>query len=318
MACWEGGGSSSRRTDLGSLKLISFSRERERKERDFCFVLFFVYFYEGNIKMCVTCRSLRLNATRIYWLVWRRRGGKGKVVVCVCVDIRNTAQERENKKRASRYCRAWDIQFAGGCIYCSPNSLICTHHTHNWVWSPVNTQTHTHTHTHSTHSVSSLLGVDLISSALFIYYLYIFALSFVIFSVLPYPYIHQTHTHRRITQTKKTKQKNPQKYGAGDGGVHRAHGMVPSFPTPSIYTTQCCCIYILSYRIHLSIRERARPLMGRLDMYRVAANFSIRSRRRRMKWTFYLFWASPGLIFGCSKKWDEGRDWWGKKNKNKK
>ncbi len=66
MACWEGGGSSSRRTDLGSLKLISFSRERERKERDFCFVLFFVYFYEGNIKMCVTCRSLRLNATRIY------------------------------------------------------------------------------------------------------------------------------------------------------------------------------------------------------------------------------------------------------------
>jgi hypothetical protein len=213
--------------------------------------------------MCVTCRSLRLNATRIYWLVWRRRGGKSKVVVCVCVDIRNTAQERENKKRASRYCRAWDIQFAGGCIYCSPNSLICTHHTHNWVWSPVNTQTHTHTH--STHSVSSLLGVDLISSALFIYYLYIFALSFVIFSVLPYPYIHQTHTHRRITQTKKTKQKNPQKYGAGDGGVHRAHGMVPSFPTPSIYYTVLLYIYpILS---HPSIYPRARPALDGSTRY---------------------------------------------------
>jgi hypothetical protein len=207
--------------------------------------------------------------------------------VCVCVDIRNTAQERENKKRASRYCRAWDIQFAGGCIYCSPNSLICTHHTHNWVWSPVNTQTHTHTH--STHSVSSLLGVDLISSALFIYYLYIFALSFVIFSVLPYPYIHQTHTHRRITQTKKNKTKKTPKIWRGGwrGPSGARNGPLISNP---IHLLHSVVVYnILSYRIHLSIRERARPLMGRLDMYRVAANFSIRSRRRRMKWTFYLF-----------------------------
>jgi hypothetical protein len=158
--------------------------------------------------------------------------------VCVCVDIRNTAQERENKKRASRYCRAWDIQFAGGCIYFSPNSLICTHHTHNWVWSPVNTQTHTHTH--STHSVSSLLGVDLISSALFIYYLYIFALSFVIFSVLPYPYIHQTHTHTQKNNANENK-KNPKNMARGMAGSIGRTEWSPHFqPHPS--TTQCCCI----------------------------------------------------------------------------
>ncbi len=80
------------------------------------------------------------------------------------VDIRKISQKkRRRSKMRVDIVELGCIQFTGGCIYCSPNSLICTHththHTHNWVWSPVNTQT----------TVSLFFGVDLISSALFLY-----------------------------------------------------------------------------------------------------------------------------------------------------
>ncbi len=215
-------------------------------------------------------------------------------------------RERENKKRASRYCRAWDIQFAGGCIYCSPNSLICTHHTHNWVWSPVNTQTHTHKHTHTQCLFS--FGVDLISSALFIYY--IFAPSFVIFSVLPYPYIHQTHTHTEKNNANGKKQKT-KIWRGGDGGCPSGGARNgPSFPTPSIYYTVCCCICILSYpiaSIYLSA-SAARALDGSTRYVSCRSQFfdSVLSRRR-MKWTFiyffiYLFFLLPRTNFWLFEK----------------
>jgi hypothetical protein len=172
----------------------------------------------------------------------------------------------------------------------------------------------THTHTQHTQCLFSFGCRSNIVHPLYILLVHIRSIFCYIFgSSLPV-YPSNTHTQKNNANEKKQNKKNPKNMARGMAGSIGHTEWSPHFqPHPS--TTQCCCKYILSYRIHLSIRERARPLMGRLDMYRVAANFSIRSRRRRMKWTLYLFWASPGLIFGCSKKWDEGRNWWEKINK---
>ena len=112
--------------------------------------------------MCVTwpaTKSARLGFIDLFDDVGSQEEGR-------VVDIRKISQKKRRRRSKMRVdiVELGCIQFAGGCIYCSPNSLICTHthththHTHNWVWSPVNTQI-----------LSLFFGVDLISSALFLY-----------------------------------------------------------------------------------------------------------------------------------------------------